>query len=143
MISYQYQILRYIPDQINEEFSNLGIVLFNKERKYLRGHFVHRVSRVSSFFHGIDARFVVSSLSNIEIGINDISRNLKEGLSLELPENIYEITNSLLPKDDSSLQFTEIKKGLDTDLTNAFNSLVERFLYKYDVTKDDGEIRND
>ena len=45
MKTYELQVLRYHHDIVTGEFVNVGIVLFNKEMKFLKGAVTHKYAR--------------------------------------------------------------------------------------------------
>ena len=56
MKNYQYQILRYYPDVVAEEFINVGIVFFIPEERKLISKIIENSSRLGALYHGIDTK---------------------------------------------------------------------------------------
>ena len=50
MKNYQYQILRYYPDVVAEEFINVGIVFFIPEERKLISKIIDNSSRLSALY---------------------------------------------------------------------------------------------
>ncbi len=140
MRKYQYQIVRYIHDRVTSEFVNVGIVVFQPETKYLSCKFLTKYGRISQFFNEINGHFIISTLRQIEKEINRISRTTNE-LFFNFSQ-ISEITNSIMPKDDSAIEFTEILYGIDIKPEIALNDLYKRLVNKY-LIEQDKEIFDD
>lgn len=131
MINYEYQVLRYIPDQVSGEFLNVGLVILCQDENTFRFDCVSTSQRISSTFHGIPSRHIIRKLKSISNALKKI-RNKDDGkLLLDQFSTVDQLTKSILQKDDSALQFTEIKKGIDISIDAAFNDLRERLLYKW------------
>lgn len=132
MIKYQYQILRYMHDQFAGEFANVGIVLYAAQSSYLGCKVINRYSRLSDFFGNVNGQFLVSSIRHFEISINKMGENIGELFpKLKQEAKISDFTSTILPKDDSALQLTEIYYGLDLDPEHALTDLFDRIIEKY------------
>jgi hypothetical protein len=133
MKTYELQVLRYHHDVITGEFVNTGIVLFNKETKYLKCAVTHKYARLSKFFHAErTAAFVSQIIRSFENSIQRISNELSTGLDFNNFKTLEEITSKVLPKDDSSLQCSEVIKGLSLNFNKTFNDLFERYVAQYE-----------
>ncbi|MEQ1587553.1 MAG: DUF3037 domain-containing protein [Cyclobacteriaceae bacterium] len=145
MITYQYQILRFLPDRINEEFVNLGVVVYDSENRVLKSRFIDKAGRVSTFFP--DVNVSTRYLSNTLKFLQGEFFNLGNKLSLELPmdrlSDLNDLTKSILPKDDSSLIFSETKKGRDVSVEVACDDLYDRVILRNITEHDEVELRND
>lgn len=133
MIKYQYQILRYIHDQFTGEFGNVGIVFYAPEENYLRCKVVGRYSRLSDFFGEINGQFLINSLKHFEVTIKKIAERLNDPTA-QMVQELELITSTILPKDDSALQLTDVVYGLDVDQEIALHDLFERVIEKYNGT---------
>jgi hypothetical protein len=136
MNTYQYQVLRYLPDRVSEEFVNLGVVVYDGKNKQLAGKFYPKITRVSAFFPSINGRYLASVLKSLQKTFDEICSRMNTELSLESFDSIDSITRGVLPKDDSALFFTESKKLLELSLEAAMEDLYERFVLNY---VDDGD----
>lgn len=133
MKTYELQVLRYHHDVITGEFVNVGIVLFNKETKFLKCDVTHKYARLSKFFHAErTAGFVSQTIRSFETSIHKIGNELSSKLDFNNFKNIEEITSRILPKDDSSLQCSELIKGLSLNFEKTFNDLFERYVTQYE-----------
>jgi len=143
MKSYQFQILRYKPDPVSGEFVNVGLILFHPNEKYLKGRVVESITRLSSFFPETDGRNLAKTLHFIEGEIQRIAEELQKELYLKKYEDVESITKSILPKDDSALQFTDMKEGIDVELDSAFEDLFERLVNMHLDKPREDEVKTD
>lgn len=133
MKTYELQILRYHHDVITGEFVNVGIILFNKETKYLKCRVTHRYARLSRFFHAEKTASHVSQVvRSFENSVKKISNEMSTKLDYNNYNSIDDITSGVLPKDDSSLQCSEIIKGLTLNFNKTFDELFERYVTLYE-----------
>lgn len=133
MKTYELQLLRYHHDVITGEFVNVGIVLFNSETKFLRCAVTHKYSRLSKFFHAEKtAAHVSQAVRSFESSVKKISDELSTKLDYHQFASIEEITSSILPKDDSSLQCSAVIKGLSMNFEKTFSELFVRYITRYE-----------
>lgn len=142
MKTYEYQILRFIPDRVSGEFVNIGLVLYQPEEKDLKYAFISRISRVSSFFNGINARYLLNTLRHFHSELEARKERFEKELEFDKVKSVEEITSSLIIPDDTSIVFSEIKKGIDVSLDAALSDLSEQLLYKFEE-KRESEIISD
>lgn len=126
MKKFQYQIVRYVHDQITGEFANVGIVVFHPESKFLEGKFIKKYHRISQFFKNVNGDFLVSTLRNFNQELMIENRRLGELFSNHA--TLDSITSSILPKDDSALVCSPVFQGLDIDLSKATEDLFNRLV---------------
>lgn len=142
MKSYQYQILRFYPDIVVEEFVNVGIVLFVPDERKILARVVNNISRISSLFHGIDNRYIYKQLKIVDKWISTRGEELLNNLNYLEYNSIDKITSLILPANDSSLKFSNVRSGITENLTRTFDELYGRFISKYEkrsehISKDD------
>jgi len=143
MITFHYQILRFLPDRINEEFVNLGVVVFDPQGRLLKARFIDKASRVSGFFPDVNTRYLNSTLKFLQAQFSNLGHKISQELPLDEMRTIEDITKSVLPKDDSSLIFSEAKKGRDVSVEVACVDLYERVVLRNISEQDEVELRND
>lgn len=136
MKKFQYQIVRYMHDRVTSEFVNIGIILYQPETQFLSAKFVNKFSRISQFFLDVNGQYILSTMRHFESEINRIPKQLDELFTSFT--SLEEITNSILPKDDSALICSELLYGLDIKAESALNDLFERLVSKYnqEIDKD-------
>lgn len=143
MINYHYQILRFLPDRVNEEFVNLGVVVFDPQKRLSTSRFIDKASRVSAFFPEVNTRYLSTTLKFLQAEFFNLSSKFSQELQLDRMGDLNQITKSVLPKDDSSLVFSETKKGRDLNVGIACDDLFERVVLRNISEQDEIELRND
>lgn len=143
MIAYQYQILRFLPDRVNGEFVNLGVVVFDKNSHKLKARFLEKTSRVSMFFPEIDGRYLQTTLKFLKAEFQRLSDKLEKELPLDGFTSLEGITRSILPVDDSAMIFSDVKVGQDVNLSRVCTELYNRVVKKNLSDQDEMELKND
>ena len=128
MNTYQYQLLRFLPDRVSGEFVNVGLVMFDSKEKKFVGKVAQKVHHALSLFPETNSRYLQHSLRAIEMRIEQLTSQLQSELDYRNVKTIEDITKNILPKDSSSLYFTEVKLLNDIHLDAAFNDLAERVI---------------
>jgi hypothetical protein len=129
MKKYQYQIVRYVHDQITGEFVNVGIIVFHPESNFLEGRFIKKYHRITQFFKNVNGDFLVSTLRNFNQEL--MFDNSRLGELFTNYKNLDTITSSILPKDDSALICSQVYQGVDIDLSKATEDLFDRLVNEY------------
>jgi Protein of unknown function (DUF3037) len=142
MNKIQYQILRYLPDRVSGEFVNLGIVAFDPVEKKLEARFITKIGNISALFPNINSRYLIKSVKTIQEHTERIASRLFSEFSFEKKESLSAITQTILPKDDSALIFSEVKMTLDVNVQSTVQDLFTRFI-KTHLLEEDDEVRRD
>jgi len=136
MKEFQYQIVRYIHDKVTGEFVNVGIILFMPESKFLGSQFIRKYSRLSNFFTTIKGHHLLTTLRHIQSEITVISKRLDSNDIFEEHTSLESITKAILQEDDSSLECSTTKLGIDIEGEIALTDLFERLINKYNQDED-------
>jgi hypothetical protein len=142
MNKIQYQILRYLPDRVSGEFVNLGIVAFDSIEKKLAGRFITKIGNISALFPTVNSRYLIKSVKTIQEQTERISNQLLSEFLFETNEVLSAITQTMLPKDDTALIFSEVKMTLDINVQSTVQDLFARFV-KTHLPEEDDEVRKD
>lgn len=142
MKTIQYQVLRYLPDRVSEEFVNLGIVAYDKQEKILHSKFINKVGNISAFFPNINARYLLKSVKTIMHHLESISEQFSSEFLFDKIDSIDQVTSQVLAKDDSALIFSEVKKTLDISAESTVDHLFSRIVISGNLVEDD-EVRRD
>jgi hypothetical protein len=142
---YIFSVLRYIYDPLTLEFVNVGIVVYSPETKSLQALCTQHYSRISKLFVSFDGLRLRQTLRFIQDQINDIGREMGMRLQFQPPSSMHEILNSVLPSDDSSLQFAKGGAGITDDLGSTVKTLFSRYVERYatnldTTTRDDDDV---
>ena len=140
MKKFQYQIVRYMHDRVTAEFVNVGIVVFQPDTNFLHGRFVSKFSRISQFFSDVNGQYLITALRQFEKELEISSTRLSELFTNYA--TLTEITNSILPKDDSCLVCSDLLFGIDLDPMSALEDLFDRLVNKY-IQDVDKELHDD
>lgn len=127
--SYEFAVLRYVHDTITGEFINVGICLFSEDGAYGAMKCKHTYKRITSLFPGVNGERLKRSLKHIE-SIFESYHSPKGGFIFE--NKLKDILYSVLPKDDSSLQWSFGGSGISFDLEKSLDDLYFRYVEKYD-----------
>lgn len=130
MKTIEYQILRYRPDIFTEEFVNIGVVVYDSEDEVIYHYFDSSSVRASHFFSYKNTNEIKSFINNIQLIFEEIAKKPIKTL-FENKINVQIITSRVLPKDDSSFQFSDIKKELTLDSKTTAESLFNRLVLKH------------
>ena len=142
MKSYEYQILRYIPDQVSGEFLNIGILMFGPKERTFSYEFINSRQRISATFHGIESTHIMRKLRILQEKLEELEKHDSGKLRFFDVSSVTFYSSQILKKDDSSLQFSEVKRGMDISVESAFRDLKNRLLYKW-VVESDYDYRSD
>ncbi|QRR03086.1 DUF3037 domain-containing protein [Dyadobacter sandarakinus] len=135
MKKYQYQVIRYLHDRVTGEFINVGVIVYSPERQYLNCKVITKYGRITSFFPGANGKAILKSLRHFE---KEIARAKPQFFGLfPAPEDLAEITRTILPNDDSSLTLTEVKKGIDLDFNKSLADLYRLLVTKWQSETDE------
>ncbi len=129
MKTFQYKILRYLPDRVRGEFINVGIVVFDRITGEIAGRFnqdINRQSLLYPFSNGTD--YCISVFNCLQQQFDNLKASSPESITKKYL-NLDAITNSILPKDDSVLYFTETNLTLDTTIDSATEDLYNRIVH--------------
>lgn len=126
---YQFAVLRYVHDTITGEFINVGLCLFSEEGAFGGIKCRHTYKRITSVFPNVNGERLKSLLRHIE-SIFESYYSPNGGFIFQ--ENLEDILYSILPKDDSSLQWSFGGSGISLNLEETLESLYHQYVEKYD-----------
>lgn len=132
MIQFHYQVLRYQPDKVGEEFMNLGVVVFAPDTRELRFKYLDSIKRLSAFFPAGNNVYIKGLVRSLADSLSEAERQRGQVLEPVAHNELASLTLSLLPGTDSALYFSEARSGLDTDLDNALDALFDRMVTRYE-----------
>jgi hypothetical protein len=131
--TFTYTILRYVHDIATGEFVNMGVALYAPEAKYISAICSPRYGRLSKMFLDVNGDHLRGLMRYIQARFEECAVKLNSELPLEgMPKTIMEIAHSILPRDDSSLQWSEANGGLTEDPGATLEQLYARLVEKYE-----------
>lgn len=131
MIKFQYQVLRYQPDKVGEEFMNLGVVVYDADKPDLRVRYLESIKRLSAFFPAGNNTYIKSLVKSIADQLEEMGARGRKELDLSGLTDLSSVTRLLLPGSDSALYFTEVKVALDLDIDRAVDNTYARMVTRY------------
>lgn len=130
---YTYTVLRYVHDVTTGEFVNVGVVLFSPETRYAGALCRHTISRLTKTFPGMNGELFKRTVRYIQEQLAEFGERLQDELPFEgLPKNAADLAQTILPTDDSSLQWSPPGSGLAEDLPQTLNAIYERMVQRYE-----------
>jgi|CXWL01.1.fsa_nt_gi hypothetical protein len=130
--SYTYTVLRYVHDVTSGEFVNVGVALYASEARYVGALCRPTYGRLSKVFPGINAEHFKMLMRHIQNHFEESGERLSRELQFASPSNVIEIAQSVLPKDDSSLQWSPSGSGRTDDPAQALEKLFNRMVMRYE-----------
>lgn len=131
--TYTFTILRYVHDIATGEFVNMGVALYAPEAKYVSAICCPRYGRLSKMFLDVNGDQLRSLMRFLQARFEEYSLKLNGELALQgQPKSIMEIAASILPPDDSSLQWSEPGGGVTENPSAALEQLYVRLVEKYE-----------
>lgn len=146
--AYSFVVLRYVHDVMTGEFVNVGVALYAPQAKYLGALCNTRYGRLTGMFGKgeLDGEYFRALMRYIEARFDEMGNELRNELPLNgIPADIMEIAKSILPPDDSSLQWSEPGGGQTEDPAKTLENLFARMVEKYEIrqarpSRDDAEV---
>ena len=129
MKTFQYKILRYLPDRLRGEFINVGIIVFDSTCGDITGRFCNDMTRLSLLDPSLNGTDYYLSAFNFLQQQFDNMKGRPVALMLNESRDLETVTNSILPKDDSALYFTETNLALDTSIDTAKEDLYNTIIH--------------
>lgn len=140
---YTYSVLRYVHDTTTGEFVNVGVALYSREARYASALCRSTYGRLSKTFPGMDGDVFKSLMRHVQSRVEELGAGLESELAFAgLPDSVLEIAHSVVPADDSSLQWSPAGSGLAENLSQTLESLFNRLVTRYDE-RPQQERRND
>lgn len=125
-MNYTYTVLRYIHDIATGEFCNVGILLYSQQPQFLFCYTVEDLNRVKRFFP-TTGDSLLTLLREIEDSVN------KKRKPFIRAKSAIAIAYSVLPYDDSSLQWSNEGGGQSDDPEAVLMALFERHCKPYEL----------
>ncbi len=130
--SYTYSVLRYVHDVTSGEFVNVGVALYAPQAHYLSAICRTTYGRLNKVFPGVNAEHFKALMRHIQNSFEAQGERLSGELPLTSPTGVLEIAQSVLPKDDSSLQWSPAGSGRTDDPAQALEKLFNRMVMRYE-----------
>ena len=134
--AYTYTILRYVHDTAIGEFVNVGVVLHAPDARFVGALCRTTYGRLTKVFPGMDGEGFKSLMRYIQSSFESIGDKTAEELPLgSKAKNVMEIALTVLPRDDSSLQWSEMGSGLTENPSATLEKIFNRVVQSYEQTQ--------
>src|SRR3990167_7059490 len=110
--TYTYTVLRYVHDITTGEFVNVGVALYAPQARYASAQCRTTYGRLNKIFPGLNGEHFRSLMKHIQARFEEMGEQLASELLLNEPHNVMEFAHSILPRDDSSLQWSPAGSGV-------------------------------
>lgn len=131
--AYTYTVLRYVHDVTSGEFVNVGVALYAPQARYLGALCRTTYGRLSKVFPGINAEHFKALMRHIQNSFEEHGERLSGELQLAAPPSgVLEIAQTVLPRDDSSLQWSPSGSGRTDDPAQTLEKLYNRMVMRYE-----------
>lgn len=142
--AYSFLVLRYVHDVVSSEFVNIGVVLYSPDFPFLGARFSSSYSRIADFFGGVDGSNYRSIVRHLQESVEQAAEYYCKGLPLsEMPLSIEKFAASILPVDDSALQFSpQAGGGLTANPEKTLQELYVRYVELH-IERPDRQRRDD
>jgi len=143
--AYTYTVLRYVHDVATGEFVNVGVALHAPKAPYLSALCRTTYGRLSCTFPGLNGEHFRAVMRYIQTRFEQIGHRVRDQLNLDGATSVRDFAISVLPADDSSLQWSPEGSGRSDDPAATLEKLFERMVMRYDdrhvrVQRDDSEV---
>ncbi len=131
--AYTYTVLRYVHDTGIGEFVNAGVALYAPEARFAGALCRTTYGRLTKVFPGMDGEVFKSLMRYVQSSFEGIGDRMADELPLNgKARNVMEIALSILPRDDSSLQWSEMGSGLTDDPSATLEKIFNRVVLAYE-----------
>jgi hypothetical protein len=134
MKTFQFLTLRYLHDAITGEFVNLGVALY-VPGEFLGARFNSRTARLRAIFGQVEKPHLKSLLGYIDRRFQSLAAEIPETL-IERHPKLQELANSILPADDSAVQWSAVQGGLTRNPEEELERLFARLVTHYEDRAD-------
>lgn len=141
---YTYTVLRYVHDVTTAEFVNVGVVVLCPQHRFLGVRFRHTHRRLSALFPDLDSSAFRASMTAIEHALKSAGDAYKKVDLFRSDADAMSLARSVLPADDSSLQWSPLGSGLaadpETQLDHLYGRLIGRYDEKHEHRRTDADV---
>lgn len=132
--AYSYSVLRYVHDVTTGEFVNVGLALYCPALHYVNATCRTTSKRLTPLFPSLDSHVFRALMRKVQTRFEALHDEVSSQLELRLYSSVMELAQSVIPQDDSALQWAPMGSGLTSDPDAALEQLFDRFVMKHDET---------
>jgi hypothetical protein len=128
---YSFTVLRYFHDVMTGEFVNVGVVLYSPQPNFLDCRITQLYGRLSKVFGEVNGDHFRKIVKYISSQLEEKGDRLKTELPFTKYQSVLDVVGTVLPPDNSSLQFSPAGYGVAEDLQKTLEHLYLRYVEKY------------
>ncbi len=128
--AFSYVVLRYMHDVFTREFVNVGVLLHAPTAGFLHFQKLPSLDRVKGMFPGLQSDSLRDMLAFLASRTEELNSTTSEMLDRDLL-SADAIAKSLLPTDDSALQWSAPGGGITDDPAQTVRELFERLVARH------------
>jgi hypothetical protein len=131
---YSYLLLRYVHDILAGEQLNVGVVVYAPSASYVGALCRPTYARLARAFPGLRGDAFKATTRYIQSTLEGLGERLGQpsGERHNLGKGIRSIASQVLPRDDSSFQWSAPGFGVSSNLEETLDELYERFVTRCD-----------
>jgi hypothetical protein len=129
---YTYTVLRYVHDTTTGGFVNVGVALYAPEARYVSAVCRTTYRRLDQSFPGVNGEHFTSLMHYVQAQFEELGEKLAGEPMLSDAKSVLELAQYILPRDDSSLQWSPAGAGKTADPSQTLDQLFERMVTRYD-----------
>ena len=130
--AYSYSVLRYVHDVTTGEFVNVGLALYCPAMHYANAACRTTSKRLTPLFPSLDSSVFRALMRKVQTRFEALHDEVNSQLALRPYASVMELAQSVIPQDDSALQWTPMGSGLTSDPDATLELLFERFVTKHE-----------
>lgn len=132
--AYTYIVLRYVHDTTTGEFVNVAVALYAPQALFLSAICRTTYARLTKVFPGMDGERFRSLMRYVQAKFEEKGQALRDELAYDgRPASIVETAYSIVPRDESSLQWSEMGSGLTDDPSATLEKIYRRMVEAYEL----------
>ena len=132
LYAYTYTVLRYVHDTTTGEFINVGVALYAPRAPYASALCRTTYRRLSTVFPGVNGEQFRSLMRYVQARFEELGERLAGDLPFTEKKSVLDLAQTILPRDDSSLQWSPAGGGKTDDPSQTLEQLFERMVRRYD-----------
>jgi len=130
--AYTYTVLRYVHDVTTGEFVNVGLALYSPVFHYANATCRTTIKRFRPLFPSLDSDVFRALMRKVQSRFEDLHDEVANQLALHAHSSVMDLAQSVIPQDDSALQWSPMGSGLTNDPDATLELLFERFVTKHE-----------
>lgn len=132
--AYSYSVLRYVHDVTTGEFVNVGLALYCPSMRYANAACRTTSKRLTPLFPSLDSNVFRALMRKVQTRFEALHDEVSNQLDLRPYASVMELAQSVIPQDDSALQWAPMGSGLTSDPDATLEQLFDRFVMKHEET---------